>query len=375
MKTQIFISYRRSSGLYLAKSVTDRLQKEGYQVFFDYSSMRNGEFNRQIYDAIEEADDIVFIWSENALDNSSKNEDWVRIELLYAQKLNKHIIILRDKYIKYDEYQIPKDLSFLRQCDFVDISLDNFDDAIRDLKIRLKALPEPKIKSLFRYSKWFLLIILLAMAGFLYYLYTPLSLKDIKYENRLLMVPEIYFDLDEVDLDENYLPLGAEDADLVYGEGKNFNEFFTYLEDDDGYDDMEVDDFFDDLSSEEKLAVINKLKNKSLVEKKGTITFEDYAQLASAMMLASPMVGDQNSYMKNIAGEKVFFVEFTQEDNDLKKFWYKMATFTKNGDTETVYMLMMGCSEYVSYFKRIKNFNTLNTIVKKFIQHRDIDED
>ena len=69
-------------------------QQEGYQVFFDYSSMRNGEFNRQIYDAIEEADDIVFIWSENALDNSSKNEDWVRIELLYAQKLNKHIIIL-----------------------------------------------------------------------------------------------------------------------------------------------------------------------------------------------------------------------------------------------------------------------------------------
>ena len=196
MKTQIFISYRRSSGLYLAKSITDRLQKEGYQVFFDYSSMRNGEFNRQIYDAIEEADDIVFIWSENALDNSSKNEDWVRIELLYAQKLNKHIIILRDKYIEYNEYQIPKDLSFLRQCNFVDISLDNFDDAIRDLKIRLKALPEPKIKSLFRYSKWFLLIILLAMAGFLYYLYTPLSLKDIKYENRLLMVPETYFDLD-----------------------------------------------------------------------------------------------------------------------------------------------------------------------------------
>ena len=372
MKTQIFISYRRSSGLYLAKSITDRLQKEGYQVFFDYSSMRNGEFNRQIYDAIEEADDIVFIWSENALDNSSKNEDWVRIELLYAQKLNKNIIILRDKYIEYDEYQIPKDLSFLRQCNFVDISLDNFDDAIRDLKIRLKALPEPKIKSLFRYSKWFLLIILLAMAGFLYYLYTPLSLKDIKYENRLLMVPETYFDLDDVDLDEDYLPLGADDADLVYGENKNFNEFFSYLEDD-GYDDMEVDDFFEDLSSEEKLAVINKLKDKSLVEKEGTITFEDYAQLVSAMMLASPMVGDQNSYMKNIAGEKVFFVEFTQEDSDLKKFWYKMAAFSKNGDAETVYMLMMGCSEYVSHFKRIKNFNTLNMIVKKFIQHKDVD--
>lgn len=374
MKTQIFISYRRSSGLYLAKSITDRLQKEGYQVFFDYSSMRNGEFNRQIYDAIEEADDIVFIWSENALDNSSKNEDWVRIELLYAQKLNKHIIILRDKYIEYDEYQIPKDLSFLRQCNFVDISLDNFDDAIRDLKIRLKALPEPKIKSLFRYSKWFLLVILLAIAGFLYYLYTPLPLKDIKYENRLLMVPETYFDLDDVDLDEDYLPLGADDADLVYGENKNFNEFFSYLEDD-GYDDMEVDDVFEDLSSEEKLAVISKLKDKSIVEKEGAITFEDYAQLISAMMLASPMVGDPDSYMKNIAGEKVFFVEFTQEDSDLKKFWYKIAFFSKNGDAETVYMLMMGSSEYVSYFKRLKNFNTLNTIVKKFIQHEDVDED
>lgn len=47
-----------------------------------------------------------------------------------------------------------------------------------------------------------------------------------------------------------------------------------------------------------------------------------------------------------------------------------MAAFSKNGDAETVYMLMMGCSEYVSHFKRIKNFNTLNMIVKSLFSTR-----
>lgn len=371
MKTQIFISYRRSSGLYLAKTIADRLQKEGYQVFFDYSSLRNGEFNRQIYDAIEEADDVIFIWSERALANCASNEDWVRIELLYARKWNKPILVLRDRYIQDDECKIAEDLSFLKECNSVDVSLDNFEDAIRDLKNRLKARPTAKIRGLLRYSLWFCAVAFGVVAGCFYYLFTPLDLKEVKDEDLSLMIPANYRDLDEMDLDEEHLPLEADDADLVYAESKNFNEFLMYLEDD-GYEDMEVDDFFEDMSSDEKLAVISKLKDKSIVEKKGTLSFEEGAQLTLAMCLVSPRVEDPDTYVKKIAGENVFFMEMTQEDSDLKKYRCKIAIFSKKGDSESSYMLIMGCSEYVGYFKRMKNFNTLNAIVKKFIQHKEI---
>ncbi|MBQ8071900.1 MAG: toll/interleukin-1 receptor domain-containing protein [Bacteroidales bacterium] len=91
--TDIFISYRRQGGREVARNLNDRLTMKGYSVFFDYESIRDGVFNSQIFDAIRQADDVIFILSKSSLDRCSSPDDWVRTELEFALKEHKHIIL------------------------------------------------------------------------------------------------------------------------------------------------------------------------------------------------------------------------------------------------------------------------------------------
>lgn len=89
---QIFISYRRAGGEYLAGRIADKLRSQGYSVFFDVESMRAGKFNNQIFSAIESSEDILVILPEHGLDRCQDEGDWVRIEIEYAISLRKNII-------------------------------------------------------------------------------------------------------------------------------------------------------------------------------------------------------------------------------------------------------------------------------------------
>lgn len=91
---KVFISYRRQTGRDVARNIYERLSLKGINTFFDYNSMRNGKFNDQIYEAIEQATDFILILSKNALNNCVYPEDWVRIEIEHALKFKKNIIIV-----------------------------------------------------------------------------------------------------------------------------------------------------------------------------------------------------------------------------------------------------------------------------------------
>ena len=67
-KYDIFISYRRDGGEYTARILCDRLQDMGYRVFFDVESLRSGEFNTRLYNAIDSCKDVLVILSPGALD-------------------------------------------------------------------------------------------------------------------------------------------------------------------------------------------------------------------------------------------------------------------------------------------------------------------
>lgn len=90
----VFISYRRETSREIARNIYERLSLNGINTFFDYNSMRNGKFNEQIYDAIEQADDFILIFSKGALDRCGNPGDWVRMEIEYALKHKKNIILL-----------------------------------------------------------------------------------------------------------------------------------------------------------------------------------------------------------------------------------------------------------------------------------------
>ena len=88
----IFISYRRKTGADDARLLQQALKARGFNVFFDYDSLRDGQFDKRIYAAIEEAPFFILMLSEGALDNCVNEDDWVRLEIEHALKHKRKII-------------------------------------------------------------------------------------------------------------------------------------------------------------------------------------------------------------------------------------------------------------------------------------------
>lgn len=137
---QVFISYRRGSGLYMAKNIATYLSTRGYNVFFDYDSMENGVFDKQIFSAIENSNDFILVLTENSLDNCVYPNDWVRAEILCAKKHNKNIILATDaERFKEYPYNLPQELDFIKKIDWTPIHPKLFDGSMRILTKRLKS--------------------------------------------------------------------------------------------------------------------------------------------------------------------------------------------------------------------------------------------
>ena len=100
MAYDIFISYRRTdlqkniSGIESARSIKERLGNEGYKdrVFFDYSNLKDDEFEIKIQNAIRECKVFILVLTKDSMMRCVDEDDWVRREILWAKKYNKKII-------------------------------------------------------------------------------------------------------------------------------------------------------------------------------------------------------------------------------------------------------------------------------------------
>lgn len=132
--SNVFISYRRATGLEIARNLSDRLRAEGFDTFFDYSSMRDGKFNDQIFDAIDKAEDFIIVLSPGSLDRCISEGDWVRTEIEYAISKGKHIVPFA-----CEDFVFPQTLpeSFeqagIRYLNFVKLNQDYYDNSIERL--------------------------------------------------------------------------------------------------------------------------------------------------------------------------------------------------------------------------------------------------
>ena len=106
MKYDIFISYRREGGYDTAKHLNDLLVRDGYRVSFDIDTLRNGDFDVQLLERIEECNDFILVVDKHAFDRTldpdfDPQKDWLRCELAHALKHNKNIIpVFRVDYLK-----------------------------------------------------------------------------------------------------------------------------------------------------------------------------------------------------------------------------------------------------------------------------------
>ena len=88
----IFISYRREGGADKARVLKTELEKRGFNVFLDFDELKDGIFDERIMDAIKGAPIFMLLLSPNALDRCCEEGDWVRKEIEFAIKTERHII-------------------------------------------------------------------------------------------------------------------------------------------------------------------------------------------------------------------------------------------------------------------------------------------
>ncbi len=92
MAYDIFISYRRATGADDARLLQQALKARGYNVFFDYDSLRDGKFDENILKAIDEASIFVLMLTKESLDRCSIDGDWVKCEIEHALAGKKKIV-------------------------------------------------------------------------------------------------------------------------------------------------------------------------------------------------------------------------------------------------------------------------------------------
>lgn len=124
----IFISYRRLdehgniSGRDQARLIAKQLQLEGYRAFFDYSEIRDDEFDKVIIPAIENCKVFILVLTKDALNRCANNEDWVRKEIETALSSGCKIInVTPDNTFNGWPSNLPSSLDRIKKIQISDI--------------------------------------------------------------------------------------------------------------------------------------------------------------------------------------------------------------------------------------------------------------
>jgi hypothetical protein len=140
-KYDIFISYRREGGYDTAKHLNDLLVRDGYRVSFDIDTLRNGDFDIQLYERIDQCKDFILIVDQHAFDrcldsNSVPQKDWLRCELAYALQKNKNIIPVFLSGANGFPDGLPKDIVKVTTKNGPEYNRYHFNAFYKDLKKR-----------------------------------------------------------------------------------------------------------------------------------------------------------------------------------------------------------------------------------------------
>ena len=116
MKYDVFISYRIEGGYETAKHLNDLLVRDGYRVSFDIDTLRNGDFDTQLLERIEQCKDFILIVDAHAFDRTldptfDPQKDWVHRELAHALKYKKNIIPVFLYNVSTFPEGLPNDIS------------------------------------------------------------------------------------------------------------------------------------------------------------------------------------------------------------------------------------------------------------------------
>lgn len=140
MKYDVFISYRRDKGADIARNLQQALTIRGLKVFFDMEELTDGKFNEKLYDAIDKSKNVIFLYTEGALDRCVNEDDWVRKELEHVFEKNINIVTIAPSSTNLSfPNSLPKKLYLLKDIEVSELNLEKlFNESIAKIISRLK---------------------------------------------------------------------------------------------------------------------------------------------------------------------------------------------------------------------------------------------
>lgn len=141
----IFISYRRDGGGATAGRINDMLTADGYSVSYDVDTLREGRFDMQLLERIEQCQDFILVVDKNCfvrtVDQATNPlDDWLWQELSYALQLKKNVIPVLLAGANFPQ-NLPEDIDNVRLCHGPKCVHEYFDSFYTKLKEMLRAYP------------------------------------------------------------------------------------------------------------------------------------------------------------------------------------------------------------------------------------------
>lgn len=136
----VFISYRRVEGKFIARTLHQALTALGLKVFFDMEELTDGKFNEKLYEAIRQSKNVIFLMTAGSLDRCRNTDDWVRLELEYVldQGVNLVPVAPTGTAVSFPD-GLPAKLEALKVIEVSELNLDKlFKESVAKIAARFK---------------------------------------------------------------------------------------------------------------------------------------------------------------------------------------------------------------------------------------------
>ncbi len=164
----IFISYRRvdsegrTSGRDIARTIKLELEKRGYKVFFDYSEIKDNEFENVIIPAVKKSMVFILVLSKDSLLRCINKGDWVRREIETAINNQCKIIPVNPDGAFNSWPSLPEEIKYIERQQISEISMGSLFEVSIDklVKERIGEITSPresrfsKMHPAQKYYKW-----------------------------------------------------------------------------------------------------------------------------------------------------------------------------------------------------------------------------
>ena len=131
----VFISYRRTN-VFNALAIYQNLAAHGFDVFFDYESIKSGSFEQIILNQIAARAHFVVLLTPSALERCNEPGDWLRREIEYAIDVKRNIVPLTFEGFSFKEMEqyLTGKLSAISAYNTMSVPIEYFSAAMDKLR-------------------------------------------------------------------------------------------------------------------------------------------------------------------------------------------------------------------------------------------------